>query len=243
MSITLLSILTILLTVLVVLVIMYNSAANSDSEIDDNIYLDCLSADLNKKQTPEYESIDIMKNKMLYEIQCQASTIEFYVGSTIGKIKGSFQNFDGHFSLLKTGENKEPASIDVNVGSLNVDTDFIDKILRSEDFFDVENFPSISFTGSSFEWVNDKNAILIGDMIIKNVTRKIAFHVEQVDFEKDASETELSKCITMKATANIRRSEFGLLSMASIISDNVSLQVNIEALKITALDEKVMQPC
>lgn len=232
-SITLLDTLAILLTVLVVLVIMYNSAANLDSKVDDNADMDYSSADLNKKSAPEFKSIDIMKNKMLYEIQSQTSMIEFRVGSTIGEITGRFQNFSGHFTILKGGENKTPTSIDVSAGSLDVDADFIGTMLRGENFFDVENFPSISFAGSSFEWVGDKQAILIGDMTIKDVTRKIAFHVERVDFGNERSER-----ISMKVTANIRRSEFDLLSMASIVSDRVSLYVNIDALKITALDTK-----
>ena len=94
-----------------------------------------------------------------------------------------------------------------------------------------------SVVSSSFEWVNNNQAILIGDMTIKNVTRKVVFYVELDDSEDKASENKVleydsSKYTTVKASARIRCSDFDLVRLESVISDTMSLYVNIDVLKV-----------
>lgn len=161
-----------------------------------------------------------------YEIQPKTSKIEFRVDSPIGEITAGFQDFGGSFTMLKAGKSKEPASINISTESLDTNAGFVGMMLRGERFFDVKNFPSMSFVGSSFNWINDKHAVLVGKMTIKNVTREVAFYVELIDSENNTVDH-----ITMKATANIKRSEFNLLSLASVVGDNVNLYVNIDAHK------------
>lgn len=161
-----------------------------------------------------------------YEIQPKTSTIEFRVNSPIGEITAGFQDFGGSFTMLKSGKNNESTFININTESLNTNAGLVEMMLRGESFFDVENFPSMSFVGSSFNWINNKHAVLVGKMTIKNVTREVAFYVELID-----SENSTADCVMMRATANIKRSEFNLLSLASVVSDNVNLYVNIDARK------------
>jgi polyisoprenoid-binding protein YceI len=103
-------------------------------------------------------------------------------------------------------------------------------MLRGESFFDVENFPSMHFVGSGFEWFDDRHAILKGEMTIKNVTRQVAFYVELDNAKVDSKNSEH---IIMSAKANIKRSEFDIYTMLPVVSDNVSLHVSINAIKKT----------
>ena len=92
----------------------------------------------------------------------------------------------------------------------------------------MENFPSIRFVGSSFEWYSETHAVLKGEMTIQNVTRQVAFYVELVDADV---ENKYSERITVKATTTIRRSEFGLYTLLSVVSDDVNLSMSIDAIK------------
>ena len=164
----------------------------------------------------------------VYEIQQNTSTIKFRVDSPFGEVWGSFHDFEGSFIMLNNSANNQSAVVDINTESLHVDSTFIKTMLKSENFFNVERFPSMRFVGGSFEWFNDKNAVLKGYMTINNVTRPTAFYVE---LAKTNVENIYSERITIKASTTIKRSEFGIHTLLPAVSDNVNLFMNIDALK------------
>ncbi len=223
-----------LTTLLAVLTIISSGTANADLDIASYEYYEAYAnnevVELNKQQEPAVESMDVVLNKHIYEIQPEVSKIEFRVDSPIGEICASFQDFKGSFTMVNTGTHKKQAFIDVNTESLNTDGGLIGMMLRSESFFDVENFPSMHFVGSGFEWFDDRHAILKGEMTIKNVTRQVAFYVELDNAKVDNKNSEH---IIMSAKANIKRSEFDIYTMLPVVSDNVSLHVSINAIKKT----------
>jgi len=169
----------------------------------------------------------VLKNK-IYVIRQNTSTIKFRVDSPIGEVWGSFHDFEGSFTMMNNGANNQSAIVDINTKSLHVDNIFIKKMLKSEIFFNVEKFPSMHFVGGSFEWFNDKNAVLKGDLTINNITRPIAFYVELV---KPDTTNPYSNRITVKAETTIKRSEFGIYTLLPAISDDVNLFMDIVALQ------------
>ena len=211
---------------LAVLIIIICGAANAD--LAAIAYVDYEGVINDVEQGHVMASMDVTLNENIYEIQQETSKMEFRVDSPIGDIWASFQDFEGRFSIMNSGVNGDLASIDINTGSLDADGGLIGMMLKSESFFDVENFPSMHFVGSSFEWYNDMHAVLKGYMTIKNVTRQVAFYVELVDANV---ENEYSDRITVKATTTIRRSEFGIHSLLPAVSDDVNLFMSIDALK------------
>lgn len=164
----------------------------------------------------------------IYEIQQNTSTIKFRVDSPFGEVWGSFHDFEGSFIMLNNGTNNQSAVVDINTESLHVDRTFIKAMLKSEIFFNVEKFPSMHFVGGSFEWINDKNAVLKGSLTINDVTRPIALYVELVESNIT---NPYSERITVKAETTIKRSEFGIYTLLPAVSDNVNLFMNIDALK------------
>lgn len=183
--------------------------------------------------TPSGENFDawqqeVRLNEHLYVIQHETSKMQFRVDSPVGEVWASFKDFKGGFALLDRGVYKEPAVVDVNTESLDTEGTFIGMLLRGESFFDVDNFPSMRFVGSSFEWFSDTQAVLKGHMTIQNVTKPIAFYVDLVN---PNAENKYSERITMKATTTIRRSEFGLYTLLPVVSDNVNLYMSVDAIK------------
>ena len=214
-------------TLIAVLSIINSSMLYADSDIIN--YADDEGDERFEKQEIIRQNMDLILNGSLYEIQPETSKMVFRVDSPIGEVWASFQDFEGCFAIMLNSATHEGAvSIDINAESLDTDGVFIETMLRSESFFDVENFPSMYFTGSSFEWFNDRHAVLKGYMTIKNVTRQVAFYVELVNTNV---ENRYSDRITVKATTTIRRSEFGIYTLLPAVSDNVNLFMSIDALK------------
>ena len=164
----------------------------------------------------------------IYEIQQDTSTLEFRVDSPVGDVWASFQDFKGSFVMLNSGADNQSTVIEINAESLDTNASFIRAMLKSESFFDVEKFPSMHFVGSSFEWFNDTQAMLKGEMTIQQTTLPVAFYVELVNAN---IENKYSDRITVKVSTTIKRSEFGMYSLLPIISDNVNIFMSINALK------------
>ena len=184
----------------------------------------------NSERSSEHgaKNLSMALKQSSYEIQQDTSKIEFRVDSPVGEVRVSFQDFKGRFALLDSGIDDSPAVVDISADSLDTDAGFIAMLLRSESFFDVENFPSMRFVGTSFEWFNKTHAVLKGDMTIQNVTLPVAFYVELVDVR---TEDQYSQRITVKATTTIKRSRFGMYTLLPVVSDDVNLYLSIDALK------------
>jgi len=213
-------------TLFAVVIIIICGAANAEQAAI--AYVDFEGLVNHDEQGHVMHSMDVILNGNLYEIQQETSKMEFRVDSPIGDIWASFQDFEGSFLMLDSGLHQALASIDINAESLDTNGGLIGVMLKSESFFDVENFPSMRFVGSSFEWYHDKRAVLKGYMTIKNVTRQVAFYVELVDADVD---NKYSDRITVTASTTIKRSEFGIHTLLPAVSDNVNLYMSIDALK------------
>ena len=148
------------------------------------------------------------------------------VNSPIGDIWVSFGDFSGDFTMHGHGDNRDIASIDVNAENLDTNRGMVGRLLKSEGFLDVENFPSIKFVGTSFEWFSERQAILKGDMTIKGTTQQVAFYVELVD---SSTQSTYSDRVELQATATIKRSSFGINTLLPLVSDEVSLHISINA--------------
>ncbi len=177
---------------------------------------------------PHRTNTALVMNKNMYEIQQDTSTIQFRVDSPFGDIWGNFGDFEGSFFVLTNGMHNQSAVVDINTDSLHTDSSFIETILKSEMFFDVERCSSMRFVGSSLEWFNDSKGVLKGELTINNVTRQIAFYLELVTPDIG---NEYSERITIKASTTIKRSRFGIHTLLPAVSDNVNIFMNIDALK------------
>ena len=164
-----------------------------------------------------------------YKIELENSSIQFHVKSTIGDVWVTFNDFEGDFSLVDdrdNGENGSVASIEVNAGKMDTRRGMVKMLLKSSGFLDVGNFPSFKFIGSSLHWISDNQAILKGELTIRDVTRNVNFYVELVDSSVDAIG---SGPVDLKAMATIKRSDFGITTMLPVVSDQVDLFININA--------------
>ena len=203
-----------------------SSAVNAD--MDTVTYAGSRTIEHYEEKEFVVNSMDAILNENLYEIQQETSNIAFRVDSPIGPVWARFENFEGSFSMLNSDAYNDPSSVVINAKSMDADSDFIKALLKSESFFDTENFPSMRFVGSSFEWITDKKAVLKGYMTIKNVTRQVAFYVELIGVN---TEHRFSDRITVTASTTIRRSEFGINTLLPAIGDDVNVFMSIDALK------------
>lgn len=94
----------------------------------------------------------------------------------IAKVRGAFTASTGTISVEDT---LAASSVDVtiDIASLDSGDEGRDTHLLSEDFLDVEQYPTMTFTGSNLEVVGDRYR-LDGELTIKDVTRPVSLDLE-----------------------------------------------------------------
>src|SRR5437667_3387125 len=100
----------------------------------------------------------------VYEIDASHTAVEF-VGRhlMITKVRGRFSDVRGRITIAEEPENSH-VEVEIGVASLSTGNDDRDAHLRSGDFFDVEHYPTITFTSTAVRALRDNTFELAGDL-------------------------------------------------------------------------------
>lgn len=104
--------------------------------------------------------------------------VEFTVQHlVITEVTGNFKAFEG--SVVSPSEDFSGSDIQfsVDISSINTDNEQRDTHLKSDDFFNAEKFPKMTFKSTSFTKVSGKDYKLAGNLTIRDITKPITFDV------------------------------------------------------------------
>jgi len=160
------------------------------------------------------------------------STVKFSVSHlVISEVEGNFKVYDG--SIVAPNPDFAGAQVDftVDVNSINTDNEMRDKHLKSDDFFNAEKFPKMSFKSTSFKKVSGNKYVLYGNLTIRDVTKPVKFDVVYGGTVKDAYGNIKSG---FKASTVINRFDYNLKWNAlteaggATVGQDVTLDVKLE---------------
>jgi polyisoprenoid-binding protein YceI len=142
--------------------------------------------------------------------------------------RGRFDNVTGTISLdraAKTGS----VDVSIDAGSVSTGVGKLDEHLRSEDFFNVAKYPSITFKAARIVFDGDTPASVPGEITILGVTKPATLTITHFG----CGPHPLFKQFVCGAEAStmLRRSEFGMTKYLPALSDAVKLLINVEAIK------------
>ncbi|MBC1500576.1 polyisoprenoid-binding protein [Listeria weihenstephanensis] len=164
------------------------------------------------------------------------SSIEFQVKHMmVSKVKGAFKDFSADLTL--DPEDLTTASLAFTVDAASLDTRQAqrDGHLKSPDFFDVDNYPSITFKSTDITSDGDNEYKVTGDLTIREVTKPITLKVEYEGTSKDPMSGNM--VAGFEGTGKFNRKDFGLNYNAALetggvlIGDEVKLNIQIEISK------------
>ena len=173
--------------------------------------------------------------KTTWAIDPTHSEIQFKVKHlVISTVTGSFKSFEG--SAESDGESFDGASIKFSAAINSIDTNMEqrDAHLKSADFFDAENFPTLSFESTSFTHKEDDEYVLKGNLTMRGVTKPVTLSAtyggQMVDFYGNTK-------VGYEISGKVNRKDFGLNWSAVteaggvVVSDEVKLHVNVQLVK------------
>lgn len=105
------------------------------------------------------------------------SNIGFKVSHfVISSVSGQFNDYSADIAFAQ--DKPEDASVNVTIQMASIDTENEDrdKHLRSPDFFNVEKFPTMTFTSKKITMNEDNTFTMVGDLTIKDVTKEVTLN-------------------------------------------------------------------
>lgn len=94
----------------------------------------------------------------------------------VAKIRGRFNEFSGTFTVSDVPEN---SSLEVSIAAASIDTADAtrDGHVRSPDFLNTEQFPTITYRSTKVERTGERTLRVTGDLTIRDVTRPMTLDV------------------------------------------------------------------
>ena len=122
------------------------------------------------------------------------------------------------------------ADVSIDVTKINTQSEGRDRDLRSDNFFNTEMYPNMTFKSKRVEPVGDGRFKLTGDLTIRDKTKEVT-----LDVEGPASVVKGPRGVMTGATATtkISRKEFGILynrmiEAMPVVGDEVTVTIDLE---------------
>ena len=151
----------------------------------------------------------------------------------LSEVDGNFKTFDAKITASKPDLSDAVFELTADVNSIDTDNDRRDGDLKSDKWFDVAKYPTLTFKSTSFQKVDAKKYKLMGNMTIHGVTKPVALDVMMngPTTMNGPGGKQVEKA-GLKITGTIKRADFNLGSApAAVVSDEVELRANGEFAK------------
>ncbi len=152
----------------------------------------------------------------------------------ITTVKGRFRDLEGTLEIDEAQPENSSVSASIVVASIDTGVADRDAHLRSDDFFNADRYPQITFRSTRVERVDDRNFRAHGDLTIREVTKPVVLDTE---FEGEVDDPWGHRRAAFTATTQISRNQFGVKwnqlieTGGAVVGDNVKITLHIEAVR------------
>lgn len=152
----------------------------------------------------------------------------------VSTVKGRFTRLEGTIHLDESDPTRSSVTATIETASVDTGEPQRDAHLRSDDFFNAERFPTLSFRSTRIERLSDERWRIAGELTIRDITRPVVLETEYEGQIKDAFGMQRA---AFTAETAINRRDFGLNwngvieAGGVIVSDKVKITLHIAAVR------------
>jgi len=156
----------------------------------------------------------------------------------ITNVRGEFTKLSGGALINPVDPAKSSVQVTIEASSVNTREPQRDEHLRSADFFDVANHPTLTFRSQRIETLGAEHFRVTGDLTIRGVTKEVPFDVEGPTAPIKDPWGNIR--VGVSASAKINRKDFGVAFNALtetggvVVGDEVKITVEAELIQQTA---------
>ena len=142
---------------------------------------------------------------------------------------GTFSRIEGELQFDEADWSTARLKVRIPMTTLELgDADWREKIL-DRTFFDAKKFPDAIFESTTVESTSSNTARVTGNLTLHGVTRPVTLAVTLNALRRHP--LTFKKTAGFSATANVRRSDFGMTSWKNLVGDDVRLVIEAEAVR------------
>ena len=150
----------------------------------------------------------------------------------ISTVRGTFTKLSGsaHYDAADAKNN----SVEVTIETASVDTrvEMRDNDLRSDHFFDVQKYPTMTFRSTKVESAGADKLRITGDLTIRGVTKPFTLDVEGPS--KPINDGQGHLHMGVSATGTLNRTDFGMTGYPGVVGNEIKLTIDAELVQATA---------
>jgi polyisoprenoid-binding protein YceI len=161
------------------------------------------------------------------------SEVTFQVRHLVTKVRGRFTDFTGTVQFDEARPELSSASFEAGTASIDTGTADRDQHLRSEDFFHVEKFPSLTFVSSKVTRTSAQEFDVTGTLTIRGVAKEVTLPVTYLGA---ATDPWGNARVGFETEITINRKDFGLTWNAALeaggflVGDEVKISASVQAI-------------
>ncbi len=167
-----------------------------------------------------------------FHIDKTHSEAAFSVRHLITKVRGSFSDFDGTIEFDEAQPERSRVRFTIQAASITTNVADRDKHLRSDDFFAVEQHPTITFVSTAITPKGGDSYAVAGDLTMRGVTKAIVIPVTLLGSAVDPWGNQK---LAFEGDVTLNRKEFGLNWNAALetggflVGDEVKVHLSVQA--------------
>jgi len=149
-----------------------------------------------------------------------------HIGFSVSE--GEFIDFGGHYNIDREHPENSSVEVIIDTSSIDMDDEKWDDHMKNKDFFNVEKFPEMTFKSTAVKVTGENTAEVIGDLTLLGVTKPVTLNVthNKTDFHPYSGKMVSG----FSATAQLKRSEFGMTYGLPGVGDDVEIRIEVEGI-------------
>jgi len=170
--------------------------------------------------------------------QAAPFTYEIENAHTFPKFEVSHNGFSFHTGTFTKTTGKIVMDLEAKTGTMDVTVDtnalstgvgVMENALKSKEFFNTEQFPTMTYKGTRFRFEGDKLVAVDGELTLLGVTRPLTLTVTH--FLCGQHPRSKKEQCGANAVGQLKRSDYGMKAFLPIIGDDIKLMIQTEAYK------------
>jgi polyisoprenoid-binding protein YceI len=155
-------------------------------------------------------------------------TIDFYIGdSRIFRTAGAFREWEGRVKVDDADLTRSTVDVVVHTPSIEMLDKQQTSMLKEAEFFDVANFPEITFRSIRIERTGDSSLRIEGELTLRGITRPMTLGASVTARRPDAAPGR--RFATFRAEGSLMRSEYGMTKYIDFVGDKVDIAIRADA--------------
>lgn len=159
------------------------------------------------------------------------SNVNFEVTHFFTPVDGQFHDYNANINFDPNNLEESSVSVEIMVNSIDTDNQKRDGHLQSDDFFNAEKYPKMTFESSSISKTGENEFVAKGKLKIKDTTKDIELPFTLLGIQNHPMQ-ENTQLAGIKSNFTIDRTEYGVgvgdWAATTVVGDEVDVTLTME---------------